>query len=254
MIGRFRHFAGVEDRIARLLDDADAQSVDHVLCSGDITAMSYDDEFARCARLYGDRLEQPARYTVIPGNHDRYTVASVEEKRFERHFGKLAAPGDNYPALKRIAPGVVLVMLDVSRPTLYDSSGFCGETQRRALEAILTDASLKDEFVILTLHYGLLRRNGKPDRPGHRIKDYEPLMELIDRDDAKVDLVLHGHIHRHYEVKTKRRTIVCAGSATDLAIECGYNVYDIDLSKRTVNTERRVWSETHKAYGQRGSG
>lgn len=248
MIGRFRHFARVEERIAKLLEDADAQSVDHVVCSGDITAMSYDDEFARCARLYGDRLQQPSRYTVIPGNHDRYTAGSVQEHRFERHFGDVGAPGGAYPALKRIAPGAVTVLLDVSRPTLYDSSGFCGEPQLRALEAILTDASLKDEYVILTLHYGLLRRNGKPDRPGHRIRDWEPLMELIDREDTKIDLVLHGHIHRHYEVKSKRRTIVCAGSATDLAITCGYNVYDIDLSNRTVSTERRVWNESEQRY------
>jgi 3',5'-cyclic AMP phosphodiesterase CpdA len=248
MIGRFRHFAAVEQRIARLLEDADKQSVDHVLCSGDITAMSYEDEFDRCARLYGDRLGQPERHTVIPGNHDRYTAGSVEEKRFERYFGTLGAPHGAYPALKRIAPGAVMVLLDVSRPTLYDSSGFCGAPQLSALEAILTDASLKDEYVILALHYGLLRRNGKPDRPGHRIKDWEPLIELVDREDVRVDLILHGHIHRHYEVKTKRRTIVCAGSATDLAIDCGYNVYDIDLSTKTVSTERRVWSQAEQAY------
>lgn len=248
MLGRHRHFSGVEQRIQKLLDDADAQSIDHALCSGDITAMSYIDEFARCAELFGPRLERPERYTVIPGNHDRYTHGAEAERRFERYFGKVGAPGGNYPALKRAAPGVVLVLLDVSRPTLYDSSGLCGEEQLAGLEAILTDASLKDEFVILVLHYGLLRKNGHPDRPTHRMKDYQAVIALIDRRDVRVDLVLHGHIHKNYEVKTERRTIVCAGSATDLAIRCGYNIYDIDLSTKTVRTERRVWNSSEQAY------
>jgi 3',5'-cyclic AMP phosphodiesterase CpdA len=248
MLGRRRHFAGVEDRITKLLDDADAQNVEHVLCSGDITAMSYLDEFQRCAELFGDRLDRPERYTVIPGNHDRYTTGALEERRFERFFSKVGAPGGNYPALKRIGEKAVMVLLDVSRPTLYDSSGLCGEPQLRALEAILTDASLEDEYVIVALHYGLLRKSGLPDRPTHAMKDWRAVLALFDRDDVHLDLVLHGHVHKNYVVKSKKRTIVCAGSATDLAITCGYNVYDIDLSSRTVKTERRIWDDASQNY------
>lgn len=248
MIGRRRHFDGVEDRIAKLLADADAQNIDHALCSGDITAMSYIDEFRRCAELFGDRLNQPARYTVIPGNHDRYTDGALTEKRFERYFAKVSSPNGEYPAIKKIAPGVSLVMLDVSRPTLYDSSGYCGEEQRKKLEGILTDSSLRDEFLILTLHYGFFRANGRPDRPTHAIEDYKELLALLDREDVHLDLVLHGHIHRNYEVKSERRRIICAGSATDLAIDCGYNIYDIDLSLKTVTIQRRTWDQAKNAY------
>ncbi|MCK6546064.1 metallophosphoesterase [Myxococcota bacterium] len=247
LAGRGRHFAGSGERIARLLDDVDAQGVDHALCTGDVTMMSYEQEFAEVAALYGPRLERPDRHTIIPGNHDRYTQAAHDEKRFERFFGRIAPVA--YPFVKRIGPGVVVVGIDVSRPTGIDSRGFCGDVQREALASMLTDRSLSRDFVILALHYGLYRSSGIPDWPSHRLIDYRPLVALIDRDDVRVDLVVHGHIHKHYAVRTERRAVVCAGSATDLAVRCGYNLYDIDVDRRTFTVTRRSWDERAGAYG-----
>ena len=56
-----------------------------------------------------------------------------------------------------------------------------------------------------------------------------------------VDLVVHGHVHDHYLVHSRDRTFVCAGSATDLH-HAGYNVYEIDVEKRSWKIERRVWN------------
>lgn len=246
--GRARHFAGVEHRIERLLADADAQGAAHVLCTGDITAMSYDLELERAAALYGERLQHPERYTVLPGNHDRYTARALEDRTFERHFGPLFVPDGRVPAVKRIGGGVALVILDVSRPTLFASSGLCGERQRRELQAVLTDGSLKDDFVILALHYALLRENGRPDWPSHRLEDYQEVLDIIDRDDVRLDLVLHGHLHNAYSVRTRKRIAVCAGSATDLAFRCGYNIYELDLEHRTFGIERRTWRAGADGY------
>lgn len=248
LFGRAQHFHGVEERIELLLADADATGADHVLCTGDVTSTSHEREFADAAALFGDRLAAPARYTVLPGNHDRYTTQAHEERRFERWFGAVSSPAGDYPLVKRVAPGVTVVALDVSRPTLLSSSGLCGDTQRERLLAVLTDRSLERELVVLALHYGLLRRTGRPDHLSHRLTDYRELIALIDREDVHVDLVVHGHIHRGYRVKTERRTVVCAGSATDLAYRCGYNVYALDLEQRTFTTERRVWNGSARAY------
>lgn len=245
--GRRRHFAQVDARIGALLEDVDAQSPDHVLCTGDVTQMSYEEELDRCAALFGPRLSAPDRYTVLPGNHDRYTREAAEERWFESRFGSLAP--DQYPAVKRIGDGVTMVLLDVSRPcSVLDSSGLCGERQLSKARAILTDPSLADQFVIVALHYALLRANGKPDRAAHGIRDWALLLELIDGSDARVDLVLHGHIHRHYQVKSAGSTHVCAGSATDLFLTCGYNLYDLDVERRTFTTIRRCWDPDRGAY------
>lgn len=240
--GRGRHFEGSDFRIQKLLEDVDAQGVDHAICTGDLTGVSTEAEFARVAELFGPRLQQPGKYTVIPGNHDRYVEGA--EGLFEQHFGALSE-GGRYPFLKHLSDTVSVVAIDVARPTsIVDSSGLCGEQQREALRGILTDSSLKGRFVILALHYGLLRAEGRRDARPHGLRDDLEVMELIDRDDVTLDLVLHGHMHRPYVVKTKRRNVVCVGSSTDLHVAqgCGYHVYEIDPASHRVKIERRVWN------------
>jgi 3',5'-cyclic AMP phosphodiesterase CpdA len=144
---------------------------------------------------------------------------------------------------------VTLVLLDVARPTsLIDSSGLVGEAQRSTLLSILTDPSLRNRFVIVALHYGLLRMTGKRDSRSHGLRDDVELMTLLDREDVTVDLVLHGHLHRPFTIRTKRRHIVNAGSATDLHGRCGYNVYDIEPSAHRVAITRFAWDRAAAVY------
>ncbi|MCU0700736.1 MAG: metallophosphoesterase [Myxococcaceae bacterium] len=246
LVGRGKDFEGSDERIARLLSHVDTQGVDHALCTGDLTGVSTDAELARVAELFGPRLGQPERFTVIPGNHDRYVNSA--RGAFERHFATLCE-GARFPAVKALPGGVTLVLLDVARPTsLVDSSGLVGEAQRSALLSLLTDASLRDRFVIVALHYGLLRMNGQRDSRTHGLRDDVELMALLDRDDVTVDLVLHGHLHRPFTLRTKRRHVVNAGSATDLHMRCGYNLYDIDPGAHRVGITRFHWSRSTGAY------
>jgi 3',5'-cyclic AMP phosphodiesterase CpdA len=247
LAGRGRHFVGSDARIARLLEDVDGQRVDHALCTGDLTGVSTEAEFARVAELFGPRLQQPERFTVLPGNHDRYVREA--RGRFEQHFARLCE-GAVFPFVKALPGGVTLVGLDVTRPTsIVDSSGLAGPAQRRQLEAILTDAALKDRFVVLALHYGLLRAQGQRDKRSHGLRDDLEVMALVDRDDVTVDLVVHGHMHRPYVVPTQRRQTVNVGSATDLHVQgCGYHVYHVDAQAFRVRIERREWDEAQGRY------
>jgi 3',5'-cyclic AMP phosphodiesterase CpdA len=242
LAGRGRHFEGSDQRIAKLLEDVDAQGVDHAICTGDLTGVSTEAEFNRVAELFGPRLQQPGKYTVIPGNHDRYVRGA--EGLFEQHFAKLSE-GGKFPFLKHLTKDVSVVAIDVARPTsLIDSSGLCGPKQREALLGILTDKSLQGRFVILALHYGLLRAEGQRDARPHGLRDDLEVTELIDRNDVTLDLVLHGHMHRPYVVNTKRRTAICVGSSTDLHVKqgCGYHVYEIDPVEHLVKISRRSWN------------
>ncbi len=241
LMGRGAHFEQSDARIAALLADVDAQGADHALCTGDLTGVSTEAEFARVAELFGPRLAQPARFTCLPGNHDRYVASAAG--LFERHFGALCE-GGKFPFVKHLQGGVSVVGLDVARPTsLIDSSGLCGARQRGELLGVLTDASMKDRFVVLALHYGLLRAEGQRDHRRHGLRDDLEVLALIDRDDVSLDLVLHGHMHRPYVVKTKRRTIINAGSGTDLHVKpCGYHLYDIDPAAHRVRVTRRGWT------------
>ncbi len=246
--GRKRHFEDVEERIERLLEDVDMQMPDHVVCTGDITQMSYEEEFVRCARLFGDRIREPGRYTVIPGNHDRYTEDTAT--LFDRYFGDLSAgvpeTGPRFPFRKDVG-SVSLVGLDLARPTtLTDSSGLCGPEQLEALSEILGQLATAGRSTIVLMHYGFYRSNGQPDRPHHGIRDAEALMAVLDDSRYRVDLVLHGHMHRSYVVRTRRRAVICAGSATDLAHGGGYNLYE--LGEDEVVVHRRNWDPAANAY------
>lgn len=245
LAGRGQHFKGSDVRIERLLADVDAQQVDHALCTGDLTGVSSDAEFAEVARLFGPRLRQRERFTVIPGNHDRYVRGATT--LFDQHFSTLSE-GARFPFVKNVGE-LTIVGIDVARPTsIIDSSGLCGPTQRRQLEEILTDGSLRTRFVVLAQHYGLLRAEGQRDRRSHGLRDDLELLALIDREDVTLDLVLHGHMHRPYIVKTRRRTIINPGSATDLHVKAfGYHVYDIDPSAHRVRVERRAWNGSEYA-------
>lgn len=239
--GRGRHFAGSAQRLEALFADLEAQGVDHGLCTGDLTQMSFESEFERCAQAFGSRMNAPDRWTVLPGNHDRYTPDAAG--RFDRWFGSLAAPA-GYPWARRLKDGVVLICIDVARPvTLLDSSGLCGPSQLQALRELLMQQP-EDAFVIVALHYGLLRADGAPDRAHHGVRDYAALLNLFDAPESRVDLVVHGHLHRPFLLPRPGYAIACAGSATDLAHGGSYQIIDVstDGARPRARIERRRWN------------
>jgi len=247
--GRRSHFAQVETRIGTLLADIDAVGVDHALCTGDVTQMSYAIEFERLSALYGPRLQQPERHTVIPGNHDRYTHDASGERRFERALGALAP--ERYPWLKALSPEVELICLDVARPnTLLDSSGLIDEAQLQALVELLRSPERRGHFVIVALHYGFFRKGGRPDNPVHGIRNWRELLSVLVDPAHPVDLILHGHIHGAFEFMVSGRRVINAGSATDLAHHPGYNIYEIDPAAKTVGVQRRSFEGESYSPGE----
>lgn len=252
--GRRAHFRNSNERLQELLADVDSQSPDHVICTGDLTQMSFPEEFETAANLFGHRLDHPSRFTVIPGNHDRYTQKTEQERHFEKWFGPLCEHG-NFPFMKSLSESVTLIGLDPCRATsMADSSGKIGEAQLAKLHELLQQLKRAEQFVILALHYAPFRRNGEPDRPNHGLRDLDALMEIVESQDSVVRMVIHGHIHGSYQLERNGRTYFCSGSATDLYGACGYNVYDIDSTQRLVQVTRRVWSrEEHKYVPEKSS-
>ncbi len=246
--GRGRHFFGADHRLARLLEDLEQIGVDHALCTGDLTQMAFPEEFERAASVLAQWMKRPSRLTVLPGNHDRYTEEAVERDDFGRWFGEVSAPGGRPPVVFP-APGVAIALLDVTRPcTLLDSSGWCGPERLAELSERLRSPDLKRLFVVLALHYGLVRSSGEPDRPRHGIRDHAAVAAALLDPSLSVDLVVHGHMHRPFVTEVSGRPVVCSGSATDLAVEAGYHVFDIDPMRGVFTIERRVWCPRQDRY------
>ena len=72
---RHRHSPAI---LAAAIRDVQAQSVDRVLVSGDLTHVSLESEF-KAARQQLETLGAPERVCVIPGNHDCYVPVAPEE-------------------------------------------------------------------------------------------------------------------------------------------------------------------------------
>src|SRR6266403_1518916 len=192
--GRGRDYDGALERLRQIVRDADALRADLVVCTGDLTQLAMEEEFALAQDALaplGDRL------TCIPGNHDRYPLAGHPHRLDEAYFPPRPLP---------------------ERFTALDS---CGEicwpviTQGRILAS-----ELKQDFrgKLVLVHHAPFRTGGVPDWPWHRLRGARKLLEAA-RD---ATAILCGHIHERFQ----SGNVICAGSSTRRAAE-GYWVIEL---------------------------
>ena len=97
------HF--VPGLMERAINEINDQQPDIVVCSGDLTAMGFKQEYVQ-AKAYLDRLECDC-VVVVPGNHDSRNVGYIH---FEELFG----------SRNRVVQrgGVTIVAVDSTEPDL----------------------------------------------------------------------------------------------------------------------------------------
>ena len=67
---RLYHVAAFDD----MIEDLNAQGIDHVLCTGDVTNLAMEREFMFARERFDKLARGPHDVTVIPGNHDAYVA------------------------------------------------------------------------------------------------------------------------------------------------------------------------------------
>src|SRR5271157_5188618 len=87
------------ERVEEVVERVVSLSPDHILITGDLTTTALPAEFRAARRALEPWLLDPERTTIIPGNHDRYTVGAHRDRRFEQFFGDFA-PAPSYPWLR----------------------------------------------------------------------------------------------------------------------------------------------------------
>jgi 3',5'-cyclic AMP phosphodiesterase CpdA len=231
LLGRRERFLQVATTVSRLLSIAEGLKVDHLLVSGDITALALPEEFEEARHaLQG----WSGRMTVVPGNHDRYTPQASRDRLFERAFGAelssdlpdLCGEGP-YPLVKLLGKDAALIGLSSARVPLTPgiAAGWVGSRQRKALAAILSDRRLKGRAVMVSVHHAPLRPNGKKDRLTHGLLDARAVLSICVG--GGVVGLCHGHIHHRYRTNgTGALPIFCAGSSTQRGQE-GYWLYEL---------------------------
>ena len=214
LLGRASQFRETERVLAALRADLAERNVDHLVFSGDATAMGFESEIARAAASLP--LSLPG--LAVPGNHDYCTPAAMRSGAFERHFAPWQhgerLDGETYPFAQRVGPAWLIGVSSATGNRLpRDAWGLVGRLQLDRLRRLL--AGLDGGPKILVTHYPIARRCGSPETKMHALRDAAELLEVARA--GGVGLWLHGHRHDVYHhAKSAAMPIasICAGSAT----------------------------------------
>jgi 3',5'-cyclic AMP phosphodiesterase CpdA len=138
------------ERIPELVNRVQKLRADHILITGDLTTTALPGEFRAARAALSDWLGDPARATIIPGNHDRYTLYAHRSRRFERYFGDFS-PQRSYPWLRRLDADTAILGLDPTRSGIA-ASGRLPRNQLMHAREILANAGPVTRLVI-ACHY-----------------------------------------------------------------------------------------------------
>ncbi len=221
-VSRGRLFREVPQKLEALAAFAATEGVNVAMCTGDYTALGTDLEHASARRAIEPFRAASHGYVTVPGNHDLYLPDTIREGRFEKHFGDLLRSDlpeyvvdGAYPWVRLVGDGLALVGVNSARPNPnpFSSAGCIPGAQLEALARVLDDARVRERFVVVMTHYGILRKSGKPDAHHHGLENASELMRVCNRPRL---MVCHGHIHHRYAHAPRegRPWLFCAGSAT----------------------------------------
>jgi 3',5'-cyclic AMP phosphodiesterase CpdA len=229
-LGRRYRFRRAEDVLTAFVADLKRQQPDHLVFSGDATALGFEAEFARAAALLGVGHPDTPPGLAVPGNHDYYTPAVEASGLFERYFALWQhgerVDGARYPFAQHIGH---LWLIGVNSCTgnrwTWDASGGVEAGQLDRLGRLLK--RLDGGPRILVTHYPVCLATGQPERRSHGIRNLADLLAVAA--EGGVSLWLHGHRHNAYHLaKTDWAPfpIVCAGSTTQSGL-WSYGVYTV---------------------------
>lgn len=259
---RNRHTFHIRETLDALIADVKAQQPDHIAITGDFVNISLDAEFKQ-ALAWLHSVGTPEHVSVIPGNHDAYVAAMRD--RFAKEFTDYlrsdnAASGSavTFPYVQRRGP-LALIGLSTAVPTApFMATGKLGAWQLEALEQILANISPAEAFRVLLVHHPL---DTDRKRWHKRLTDAAELKAVLQR--RGVDLVLHGHDHRHatFWVDGARSRIPIVGVPSASAADDGvhdpaaYNLFEIARENDHWRCDMRVrtavknggWKDVRKA-------
>jgi 3',5'-cyclic AMP phosphodiesterase CpdA len=252
--GRHYHTEAFEDMVA----DFPGAGVEHVLCTGDITNLAFEQEF-RYARERFDKIAlDRAEVTVLPGNHDTYVADGA--KYFAEVFGDLATSDDGFaPAwpLVRVRGPVAIVGVSTSLKTpWFTAYGRVGDEQLAALETALSHPRLADKIRIVAIHHPPAGKRSQSRIRG--LKDHEAFAAVLGRTGA--ELVVHGHEHRDMAEEIHGIPVLGVPSGTYHAhrpeLTARYRVIDIEAGPgggregSKIVHHLRVWHRDRREFAR----
>ncbi len=268
---RSRHYH--VDAFDQMIDDMNAQGIDEVLCTGDVTNLALEQEF-KFARAKFDRLAGgPDHVTVIPGNHDAYVAQGIayfasvfdEYHRGDPDWQWTDADRDpddftddlRWPIV-RVRNDLAIIGVSTSRATpWFTAYGRVGPGQLARLRKALSDPRLAGRARLVAIHHPPAGRRAQSKIRG--LRDHAAFAEVIG--EVGADLIVHGHEHQDLreELAGPAGPIPVRGVASgtyhhNKPERTGrYRIFEISAGK-IVSDYVRVWNrETGLFEAQSGS-
>jgi 3',5'-cyclic AMP phosphodiesterase CpdA len=248
-LGRRLRFARADEVLGKLTAELHERRPDHIIFSGDATALGFESEFRRAAELLhvGDPTLPPG--LAVPGNHDYCTKEAETSGLFERYFAPWQTgerlDGHLYPFAQRVGH---VTLIGVNSCTgnrwAWDAGGAVGTQQRERLRQLL--GQLEPGPRILVTHYPVCLSSGQPEKRVRGMRDLEETLKVAA--DGGVSLWLHGHRHHAYQFQDTPLApfpVICTGSATQNR-RWSYGEYTIDGHQCRVL--RRVYDPDAGAF------
>lgn len=211
--------------LARVTHAAGLEGAALALVTGDLVHIGLPQEL-RQARAWLDTLAATQPVVLVPGNHDCYradAVRGIEQQWLAYLHGDAGTGSATFPRLVT-CDDVSIIALSSAEPRPWWSAGGClGAPQRAALERLL--ARTAGSFRCVMLHHAPLVEQA-PARKG--LADAAELTALLRR--AKVELVLHGHLHHNAMQVLDQRTrivVTAPASSTVASNPASYRIFEI---------------------------
>jgi 3',5'-cyclic AMP phosphodiesterase CpdA len=255
------HHTELVHAIARAMSEG---GYDHVICTGDLTNLALESEFAATRAIFDRELDlEPSRVTVVPGNHDLYTRGAGTSRRFARYFADwlqsdlpaLAAETSAglFPIVKfRGALAIIGLSSAVPRPP-FIAAGELGKEQLDALARILAHPEVASRTAIVALHHPVVRKASARKQYLDGLRDGPALLAVLRS--LHRGLVVHGHLHRRVQraITTTDGRLLQVGAtsaslqSTDPDRMAGYNVYDV-APDGAIAVEARVYETATSSF------
>jgi 3',5'-cyclic AMP phosphodiesterase CpdA len=254
---RARHYVG--DAFEDMIVDLNAQSLDHHLCTGDVTNLAFAQEFAHARALFDRLALGPHHVTVIPGNHDAYVAEGIDH--FASTFADFHAadPEWRWPEgtspwpIVRVRGDLALVGLTTSLATpWFTAYGRVGDEQLERTRSVLADPRLVGRARIVAIHHPVVGKRAQSRIRG--LRDHAAFAQMIA--DAGADLIVHGHEHRDLRGALPGpdgHAIPVLGvpsgtyGAKDATRTARYRIITIE-NGRVVDHHLRVWNRDQKTF------
>ena len=209
--------------LARVTQAAGLEGAALALVTGDLVHLGLPQEL-RQARAWLDTLAATQPVVLVPGNHDCYradAARGIEQQWPVYLHGDAGAA--TFPRLVTCDDVSIIALSSAEPRPWWSAGGRLGPAQLATLESLLAQSA--GRFRCVMLHHAPLREQA-PARKG--LADAIEFTALLRR--AKVELVLHGHLHHNaMQVLDERTRIVVTAPASSAVASnpASYRVFDI---------------------------